>query len=162
MENLEDFIATKSIKKNNFQENLFIEVKNLIPFNTDTFEGTIAFSKNNEKNIQLIETVNNKRIFYKFKENKKVVSYIEQIQSNNISYLGLLNKNISFLFCPNDINEKNIDNNKCFGFRFYLDNPIENDVYFTLLKLNENDDYIILEKDVVSIKNNNFYNKKLN
>ena len=162
MENLEDFIATKSIKKNNFQENLFIEVKNLIPFNTDTFEGTIAFSKNNEKNIQLIETVDNKRIFYKFKENKKVVSYIEQIQSNNISYLGLLNKNISFLFCPNDINEKNIDNNKCFGFRFYLDNPIENDVYFTLLKLNENDDYIILEKDVVSIKNNNFYNKKLN
>ena len=118
MENLEDFFSNKSIKKINFQENLFIEIKNLIPFNTDTFEGTIAFSKNNEKNIQLIETVNNKRIFYKFKENKKVVSYIEQIQSNNISYLGLFNKNISFLFCPNDINEKNIDNNKCFGFIF--------------------------------------------
>ena len=123
------------------------------------FKGTCEYNQNNKTNlildVEIKEQKFHQRIFYK--NDKKEVGYIEVIQNFILSYTHEQSKNISFLFgCDSKDNQK-IDNNKCFGFRYYDGN----NKYCTLLKANRGteDDYFFLEK--LNDKDNEFFNKNL-
>lgn len=95
--------------------------------------------------IQDIELKNkniHKRIFYK---NINEVGYIEVFQDPSLAYAHQTCENISFLFESSEKNSFEINENKCFGFRYY--NNLKNN-YCTLLKENEKneDDYFFFRK----------------
>ena len=89
------------------------------------------------KDVELKDENIHKRIFYK---NTKEVGYIEVFQDPSLAYSNQICENITFLFESNGNNSININENKCFGFRYY--NNLKNS-YCTLLKENEEneDDY---------------------
>ena len=121
--------------------------------------GTIPYDVKVQKNNLIKDFKNqyiNKRIFYK--NDKKEIGYIEVFQVPLLKYAHQINKNISFLFIPHEINDANLDVNKCFGFRYY---DSENH-YCTLLKKDDDDkdNYFFLEKFKTD-KTDIFYNEKL-
>ena len=125
-----------------------------------TIQGTMKFTTQKETNlIQDIENKEHKlhqRIFYKEKA-KDSVGYIEVFQNSFLSYAHELSENISFLFECDTQDNKRINSDKCFGFRYYD----SNNNYCTLLKLNDEneDDYFFLEK--LEKIENKFYDKDL-
>ena len=125
-----------------------------------TFQGTMKYTTQKETNfiqdIEIKEQKLHQRIFYK-DEPKNTVGYIEVFQNSFLSYSHELSENISFLFECDSKDNKRIDSEKCFGFRYY---DLNNN-YCTLLKLNDEneDDYFFLEK--LDIKDNKFYDKDL-
>ena len=124
-----------------------------------SFKNTEKFSLGN--NTNLIEDIKNEelklhqRIFYK--NEQKEVGYIEVFQNSFLAYAHELSEKISFLFDYDSKDNKRIDNNKCFGFRYY---DSKNN-YCTLLKANDEDEdnYFFLEK--LDIEDNKFYDKSL-
>jgi hypothetical protein len=121
--------------------------------------GTIPYDVKVQKNNLIKDFKNqyiNKRIFYK--NDKKEIGYIEVFQVPLLKFAHQINKNISFLFIPHEINDANLDVNKCFGFRYY---DSENH-YCTLLKKDDDDkdNYFFLEKFKTD-KTDIFYNEKL-
>ena len=124
-----------------------------------SFKNTEKFNPENKTN--LIQDIKNEelklhqRIFYK--NEQKEVGYIEVFQNSFLSYAHELSENISFLFDYDTKDNKRIDNNKCFGFRYY---DLNNN-YCTLLKSNDEDEdnYFFLEK--LDEEDNKFYDKSL-
>ena len=123
------------------------------------FKGTAKYNKDAKNNLiadlEIKDQKIHQRIFYK--NEQKEVGYIEVFQNSFLSYAHELSENISFLFeCDSKDNLK-IDNNKCFGFRYYD----ENYQYCTLLKTKDGteDDYFFLEQ--LNEKSNDFYNENL-
>ena len=118
----------------------------------------ISNIKNNGiKDIEFKEKKIHKRIFYK---NTNEVGYIEVFQDPSLAYAHQICENITFLFESNGKNSININENRCFGFRYY---NLKNS-YCTLLKENEEngDDYFFLEKLVkINNENNIFYKPEL-
>ena len=146
--------------KNQFQnENQELKIANkIIGCNLQkNLKGTIKYSQEIKSNLIIdIKTHDfHQRIFYKNKQNE--VGYIEVFQNSSLSYVHDLNENISFLFEFNFNNNQKIDNNKCFGYRYYD----SNNNYCTLLKSgDENEDnYFFLEK--LNDKDNEFYDESL-
>ena len=116
------------------------------------------FQNKTIKDIELKDKNIHKRIFYK---NNNEVGYIEVFQDPSLAYAHQICENITFLFECNEKNNTNINENKCFGFRYY--NNLKNK-YCTLLKENEEneDDYFFLEKlDKINEENNIFYKQNL-
>ena len=149
--------------KINFQyQNLELKIANkVIACNLQkTIQGTMKFTAQKETNfiqdIEIKEQKLHQRIFYK-NEPKNTVGYIEVFQNSFLSYAHELSENISFLFECNSQDNKRINSDKCFGFRYYD----SNNNYCTLLKLNDEneDDYFILEK--LEKIENKFYDKDL-
>ena len=148
------------MESDNFHNNYINSAYKIIGCDLQThFKGTCEYNPNNKTNlildIEIKEQKLHQRIFYK--NDKKEVGYIEVIQNFILSYTHEQSKNISFLFgCDSKDNQK-IDNNKCFGFRYYDGN----NKYCTLLKTNRctEDDYFFLEK--LNDKDNEFFNENL-
>ena len=120
-------------------------------------KGTIKYTPENKSNLIVDIKTNNfhKRIFYK--NEQKEFGYIEVFQNLSLTFSHELSENISFLFECDFNNNQRIDNNKCFGYRYYgLNNN-----YCTLLKLGDEneDDYFFLEK--LNEEENEFYDKSL-
>ena len=72
------------------------------------------------QDIENKETNLHQRIFYK--NEQKEVGYIEVFKNSLLSYANEINENISFLFDYDSKDNKKIDPNKCFGFRYYDSN----------------------------------------
>ena len=110
------------------------------------------------QDIELKDKNIHKRIFYK---NINEVGYIEVFQDPSLAYAHQTCENISFLFESSEKNSFEINENKCFGFRYY--NNLKNN-YCTLLKENEKneDDYFFLEKlEKINNEKNIFYKPDL-
>ena len=102
------------------------------------FKNTEKYKPGN-KTILIEDIENNElklhqRIFYKNLEKK--VGYIEVFQNSFLSYSHELSENISFLFDCDSKDNKRIDSNKCFGFRYYDSNKN----YCTLLREDDKDE----------------------
>lgn len=74
--------------------------------------------------------------------------------------------NITFLHSYSTDNNEYFDSTKFIGFRYYENGPSNKGYYFTIIKPNYSE-YYILEKDnseksVRDIKNNQFYDRELN
>ena len=153
----EDEQTTKETKNHN----LIISNKIVSCDRKKIFTGTAKYIKN-EQNSKIKEIINkeiklHQRIFYKNNVKENEVGYIEVFQNSFLSYSHQLSEYISFLFECDSQNNQKIDNNKCFGFRYYD----LNDNYCTLLKSNDDDDdnYYFLEK--LEEKDNEFFDKEL-
>ena len=112
-----------------------------------------------QKNNLIKEIINPKKneyhkIFYK---SDGKIGYIEVFQSPELSLAFKISKNISFLFESMDEDKLLVNNNKCFGFRYYNSKK----EYCTLLKIgnDDRDEYKFLEK--IKEDENIFYNEKL-
>ena len=74
-----------------------------------------------------------------------------------------ISQNITFLHSYLYDKKQHYDQKKFIGFRYYENNPYENGNYFTLIKKNYSN-YYILEKNnsLKDIKGNTFYDKEIN
>ena len=126
------------------------------------FKGTCEYIPNfQNKLIQDIifkEKNIHKRIFYK---NINEVGYIEVIQDPSLVYAHEICENITFLFERSEEDNTAINENKCFGFRYY--NNLKNK-YCTLLKENgdnENDYFFLENLEKINNEKNLFFKPNL-
>ena len=134
---LDAFFPEEKINDEEVKLNIKIP-KNILGCNFEkNIYGTIPYVPETQRNDSIQDIKNqyiNKRIFYK--NNTKEVGYIEVFQVPLLKFAHQSNKNISFLFVPHEINDVNIDINKCFGFRYYD----SKNHYCTLLKTDNEDE----------------------
>ncbi len=125
-------------------------------------EGTINL-KDKEKSdyIKLItdKDATKGRIFL---DNNKKEKYIEIFTNKKMNILGI-SQNITFLHSFSKEEKRNYNSNKFIGFRYYENKEKKAGKYFTLIKKNYAQ-YFILEKDknINDINNNTFYDEDLN
>ena len=123
------------------------------------FKGTIPYNPNNKNTLicDIVEPEKKvfKRIFYNNTNNN--IGYIEVFQNPNLSFAYHVSNHISFLFESLDPKNQEIDENKCFGFRYYN----SKNEYCTLLKIGNDDadEYKFLEK--IEDNGNIFFNNEL-
>ena len=149
-EYLEIYQKTK-YKKNNIKQ---FEHKNIYD---DYFLKTAKLWKNPDSEIKLIENKSFARIFFK---NIKP-AYFEIFEEPRTELLEI-SKKISLLYAPFDNDKHNYDKNYFLGFRYYEKNKLEKCNYFTLVKKQDKQFFILeKEKNILDINGDSFYDKKL-
>ena len=117
------------------------------------------------QNIIDLNDDNNNILGRIFLNQNKEQKYVEIFKNEKMDILEI-SPNITFLHSYSDYNNDNFDFQKFIGFRYYENGPTKNGNYFTIIKKNDYE-YYILEKDnskesVKDIENNTFYDKDLN
>ena len=153
---MEDYleISYDSYPKSKFIKQ--IEHKNLYD---DCLKETAKLWKDFNSKIDLIESTNLGRIFFKKGKHK----YYEIFEDKRTDIIWIFKK-ILFLYTPlvKD-NELLYDKDNCIGFRYYEKNKLEKCNFFTLIKKYDKKFYILeKELNICDINSDLFYDEKLN
>ena len=124
------------------------------------FRGTEKLTANH-KFIQDF-AVDKKVIGRKFLNIKNEIKYLELFDNPILEFMGI-SKNITFIHLYEKEKNKEYDENKFIGFRYFEKDPKSRDPkYFTLIKRYDSKFYILEKnKEIKDINNNNFYEPNL-
>ena len=132
--------------------------------NSQYFEGTEKYNNKVINSEYIIPFLNKSKskIGRIFMDKDKKEKYLEIFRNEIMDVLGI-SQNITFLHSYLHDKKQHYDQKKFIGFRYYENNPYENGNYFTLIKKNYSN-YYILEKNnsLKDIKGNTFYDKEIN
>ena len=131
--------------------------------NGQYFMGTEKYNSNNIPHpyISFYKDKNNFILGRIFLDKNKKEKYIEIFKNRIMNFLEI-SPNITFIYpYSNDVKD-HYEQSKMIGFRYYENDTCQEGNYFTLIKKNYSD-YFILEKDetIIDINGNKFYDEQL-